>query len=141
MNKPHATLRLSTNLFLIFAWVLATVIFAAVSDPLPMVEIAAGCFLGALGGYMQLLSFKEGREKFLQTRTALEVRAKLRETKWGKRYIYFLWFAGAVLVFLSVLISKNPLFSFPAAYFAMMFVREIVTLKPTLELRRMQALQ
>ena len=90
---------------------------------------------------MQLLSFKEGREKFLQTRTALEVRAKLRETKWGKRYIYFLWFAGAVLVFLSVLISKNPLFSFPAGYFAMMFVREIVTLKPTLELRRMQALQ
>ena len=112
------------------------------SDPLPIAEIATGCVLGAFGGYMQLLSFKEGgTEKFLQARTALEVRAKLRETKWGRRYICFLWFAGAALVVLSLFLSKNPLFAFLAAYFGMMLTREIMTLKPTLELRRAQSLQ
>lgn len=141
MTKPHATLRLGVNLTLIVVWALAAAIFAGMSDPLPIVEIALGSFLGALGGYMQFLSFKEGRGEFLKAKTALEVRAKLKETEWGKRYIYFLWVSGATLAIVSIAISNNPLLSFPAAYFGMMFVREIVTLKPTHELWRMQKLE
>ncbi len=109
-------------------------------DPVPLVEMMLGGLVGALGGYMQLLAFKEGKERFLEARTALEVRAKLKETKWGRRYLYFLWAATVVLVGLSISISPTPLLGFLAAYFGMMFIREVVTLKPTLDLRKMQCL-
>ena len=138
MTKPHATLRLEVNLMLIVAWALAAAIFATLSETLPILEIALGSCLGVLGGYIQSLSFKEGRGEFLKTKTALEVRAKLEKTVWGKRYIYFLWGSGITLAIVSISISTNLLLSFPAAYFGMMFFREIVTLKPIHELWRIQ---
>jgi hypothetical protein len=87
---------------------------------------------------MQLLAFKEGKENFLKAQTALEVRAKLKETKWGRRYLYFLWASISVLALLSISSSPTPLLGFLAAYFGMMFIREVVTLKPALDLRKLR---
>ena len=137
VNKTHTTLRLGTNLALVAVWAFSTVVLASLSDPPPVAEIAAGGFLGAVGGCLQWLSFNEGKAGFLQATTALEVRRRLKETKWGKRYIYFLWMAAGGLAALSLAVSESPQFAFPAAYFGMMLVREMVTLKPTLALHRM----
>jgi hypothetical protein len=138
MTKPHASLRPTTNIVAILAWAIAAVVTSSLVTPRPILVMAFGVLLGVLGGYMQVLSFNEGRESFLSAITAMDVRRKMKETKWGKRYIYFLWSSGALLMIASFLISENPALVLPTAYFSMMFAREIVTLKPTFELQRMQ---
>ena len=139
MSKPHATLRPATNIVMIIVWGIAALLLTRLCNPRPILLLDAGSALGVVGGYMQVLSFGEGRDAFLQTNTALEVRARLKATKWGKRYLYFLWSSGFFLVVLAFLLTSNPALAFPAAYFTMMFVREIVTLKPTFDLARMSS--
>lgn len=137
MKKPHATLRIGTNLALVSAWAAAAAVLASLADQTPRLEIAVGVLLGIVGGYMQQLSFKEGRERFLQAFTALEVRRTLKATKWGKRYLYFLWLSGISLATLAFTTAANPAIAFPSAYFAMMCARELLTLKATFELKLM----
>jgi hypothetical protein len=57
---------------------------------------------------MQLLAFREKREAFLRTATAMDVRRALRDTRWGKRYIYLLWSGGVLLVIIAFLTSSKP---------------------------------
>lgn len=137
MKKPHATLRIWPNLALVGAWAIAAVFLASLADKTPKLEIAVGILLGICGGYMQQLSVKEGRERFLEASTAFEVRRALKATKWGKRYLYFLWLSGIILVTLAFATRANPVIVFPSAYFAMMCARELVTLRATFELSRM----
>lgn len=137
MKKPHTTLKVRTNLALVGGWALSVAVLASLAGQTPKLEIVVGVLLGLFGGYMQQLSFKEGRERFLEASTALEVRRMLKATKWGKRYLSFLWFSGIGLATLTFTSAANPVIAFPAAYFSMMCARESVTLKATFELRRM----
>ena len=139
MPKPHASLRPATNIVAILAWAIAAGVMSSLVAPRPFLVMGFGVFLGVIGGYMQVLSFREGRESFLSANSAMDVRRRMKETKWGKKYIYFLWAGGVLLVVVSFLVSTNPALAFPAGYFSMMFAREVVTLKPTFELQRMQA--
>ena len=82
---------------------------------------------------MQLFSFKESTQSFKSASTMLVVRKALKNTKWGRRYLYFLWISNITLVLISFLATNNPLINILVGYFLLMFVREIVTLKPTLE--------
>jgi hypothetical protein len=138
MSSPHTTLRPKTNIAMIIVWGSVTAITFLLCNPRPFFFVGIGCFFGLVGGSMQVLSFNEGKESFLYTASAMEVRAKLKATKWGKRYLYFLWSCGMILVVLSLIGSKSPAFAFPVAYFSMMFARDAVTLKSTFELGRMQ---
>jgi hypothetical protein len=87
---------------------------------------------------VQVLSFREGQRAFLAATTVLDARKELKKTKWGRRYLYFLWSGAILLVLVSGLTARNPVLAFPAGYFSMMFAREVMTLKPTFELQRMQ---
>ena len=64
----------------------------------------------------------------------LEVRKALKNTKWGKLYLLFLWGGNLTLVILSFLTTNNPPFSILVGYFTMMFMRAFTTLKATIEL-------
>jgi len=87
---------------------------------------------------MQTLSFREAKSSFLDATSLLDVRVKLKETTWGKRYLTFLWAANAFLVVLALSYSPSPYWAVLVGYFSLMFSREIVTLKSTFELNRLQ---
>lgn len=139
MNKPHATLRPGTNIALIALWALLVAIFSTLSDSPPLMPVAIGVLLGVIAGYVQNMSFREVREGLLDTSTLMEVRRKLKQTQWGRRYFVILWGSGIVLIVVSFVTSSNPIFAFPAAYFGLMLAREVVTLRATLELSHLQA--
>ena len=136
MKKPHGTLQPKTNIVLILVWVSFAIISSTRLKPLPIVLIATCAILGALGGVMQRLSLTEGRENFLNNQSMLEVRAQLKKTRWGKRYIYYLWSINFVIL-ICAMTSGNPLWAWLSGYFTMMSAREIVTLKSTFELAKL----
>lgn len=141
MTRPHRSLRATTNIATLFAWALCALTLSVLVLPLPIAVLFLGALLGVGGGCMQGFAFREKRESFLVTATAMDVRRALKDTKWGKRYIYFLWVGSVLLVVTAFLTSANPALAFLAGYFTMMFARESLTLGPTFELQRMQSTQ
>jgi len=138
MKKTHATLRPGTNAILILLWgTLATMLFLK-CDPHPLIVTGVGVLLGLAGGVMQTLSFRQAQTSFLDATTMLAVRAKLKATPWGKRYLIFLWSGNALLAILSLRTAANPPLAVLVGFFTLMFVREITTFKITLELDRLQ---
>ena len=133
-SLPHATLRRGPNVVMILAWGGAAFVFSSLCDSQPMLLIGIAAALGAAGGWMQLLGFRQNHEAIAAAQSAREVRARPRETRWGKRHSYFLPFGGGLLVMLAFALSANPALAFPAAYFSMMFTRELVTFRATWEL-------
>ena len=133
MKQTHSSLKFSTNIILILVWGAAVALLLSVLETLPIVILTAGSAFGFIGGLMQLFSFKESTQSFKSASTMLEVRKALKNTKWGRRYLYFLWISNITLVLISFLATNNPLINILVGYFLLMFVREIVTLKPTLE--------
>lgn len=134
MNKLHFSLKPTTNIILILVWGIAVLMLLTFYKPWPILVLVVGGTLGLIGGLMQLLSFKESKQSFQEAKSFNEVRNSLKSTKWGKRYLYFLWSTNVLLVVVALLTTKNPLLSVLAGYFLLMFVREIVTLKPILEI-------
>jgi len=142
MTKQHATLRPGANALLIVLWGgLATALFLT-GKPYPVLLTSVGALLGLLGGIMQSLSIRQAQESFLDATTMLEVRSKLKATAWGKRYLFLQWSGDALLLVLAVRFSGNRplaiLAGFSTGVFTRMFIREIITLKPTFELSRLR---
>ncbi|RPI80030.1 MAG: hypothetical protein EHM45_00425 [Desulfobacteraceae bacterium] len=138
MNKTHFTLRPSTNIVLIMLWGTIAVALFFLCNPHPILIAGVGALLGLVGGIMQTLSFRQARDSFLDTKTMLEVRAKLKSTMWGKRYLHYLWASNIFLVILSFSFSSNPALAILTGFFSLMFIREIITLKQTFESNRLQ---
>ena len=134
MNKPHTTLKTSTNVIFILIWGSVVVLILLMLNPWPISILVIGAVLGMVGGLMQTLSFKESKSSFKEAKTMIEVRNSLKNTKWGKRYLVFLWSGNILLVVIAFATTKVPLLSMLLGYFTLMFARELVTLKSTIEL-------
>lgn len=139
MTRPHRSLRPATNIAALLVWAGCALTLSILAPPLPIAVLFLGALLGVVGGYMQILAFREKRKAFLAATTAMEVRRALKDTLWGKRYICFLWVGSLLLVGAAFLTSANPALAFLTGYFTMMFAREILTLGPTFELQRIQS--
>ena len=142
MPKPHASLSPRTNILLIFVWAGVAVAFFFVIEPhTPITLGIIGGSLGAIGGFMQHLSLRQASAGFTTASSLLEVRSALKSTTWVSRYIRFLYFTKLLLVIVAFVFIRQPLlgvlFGYLAAYFAMMFVREIVTVRDTFFLHRL----
>jgi hypothetical protein len=135
MKKVHSTLKPLTNIMMILLWGIFAGFAAVISKPYSYPVVFAGLILGLVGGIMQGLAFAESKEDFLNTPTMMDVRKKLNNTKWGKRYIPFLWIGNIFIVAIVLTLGKgNLIVEIMAGYFSLMFVRELVTLKPMFEL-------
>jgi hypothetical protein len=106
------------------------------SDSKPYEVTIAGLCLGLVGGIMQWKAFNGDPTPFIKAISLLEVRAALKATVWGRRYLLFLKLAAILLLMVVIARPKNILTDIPTGYFAMMFLREIVTLKPTINLEK-----
>ena len=135
MPKLHSTLKPSTNIVMILLWGIFAVLTAVISRPYSYPAVFVGLVFGVFCGIMQSLAFSESKSDFLHASTMIDVRRKLKNTKWGKRYIPFLYLGNIIIVAVVVTQRKgNLIFENMAGYFSLMFVRELITLKPTFEL-------
>jgi len=70
------------------------------------------------------------------------VRRALTNTAWGKRYIAWLYFSKFALVLITFLLIRKPLpqalFGYLTAYFSLMLVRDIITLRDTFALHALR---
>jgi hypothetical protein len=142
MSKPHTSLSPKTNILLIFVWAAVAAVLFLVAEPRAPISLGLiGAILGAIAGVMQHLSLRQASASFIATSSLLQVRSALKSTAWGRRYIRFLNFCKLLLLVLAVAFVREPLltvfFGCLAAYFSLMFVREIVTLRDTFFLHRL----
>ena len=140
MKKTHTSLSPTTNMILIVVWGLVAGVLSYFLDSHVAVTMAlAGCVLGAAGGIMQHLGLKEATGRLLDASSLLEIRGALMGTKWGKRFIYWIYFTKVVLAILAFAMIRSfsiqAIFSYAVGYMCFMFVREIVTLRDTFRLR------
>ena len=87
---------------------------------------------------MQHLSFAQALSSFASSGSLMDVRRALKSTAWGSRYIKYLYACKALLIVLAIAlcgpISGKTVLGYLAAYFSLMFVREVVTLRDTFAL-------
>lgn len=137
--KTHTTLSPRTNLLFISIWAIVVVsAFVIVQPRLPFTLAMAGGLCGALAGIMQHLSISHDQRGFLAASSLMGVRRALTNTAWGRRYIAWLYFSKFALIVITFLVIRKPLpqvlFGYLAAYFSLMLVRDIITLRDTFAL-------
>jgi hypothetical protein len=142
MSKTHASLRPVNNILFMILEAVAAALFLFVLEPrVPITLAVFGGGLGAVAGLMQHMSFAQARDRFAVASSLLDVRRALKETSWGSRYILWLYSCKAALIVSAAVIIRRPLlqiiFGYLTAYASLMFVREVVTLKDTLALSRL----
>lgn len=142
--KTHTTLSPRTNLLLIVVWAIVVVsAFVIVRPRLPFTVAIAGGLCGALAGIMQHLSIRHDPLGFLAASSLMGVRCALTNTAWGRRYIAWLYFSKFALVLVTFLLIRNSLpqvlFGYLTAYFSLMLIRDIITLRDTFALHSLRS--
>lgn len=136
MRKIHWCLRVSTNIVFILIWGTLSLIWAINALPHAWEVFVAAIVLGAISGIMQWKGLNEAKSVFLEAQTRRDVQATFRSTKWGRRYMYFVWGRNILLILLPFAVGGNPNLSILMGFFTMMFVRELTTFIPTFQLRQ-----
>jgi hypothetical protein len=143
LPKTHATLSPKMNVLLICIWAIVIVLgFWIIQPRLPFTLAIAGGFLGALVGVMQHLSISRDPNGFVAASSLMGVRRALTNTPWGRKYIAWFYASKIALVLIAFLLIKGPLYQvargYLVAYFSLMLVRDIVTLRDTFALQSLQ---
>ena len=132
----HTSLKPRTNVILLVVWGVLAVSFVASLSPVPWFVVGFSALLGGAAGMVQARSLRSARAKLVAANSLMGVRKVLSSTVWGRRYIILFWCSQALLLVLSVLkFSEGALLLFPALYFGFAFVRELVSLPATFELK------
>ncbi len=122
------------QIVIILLWGTATVLYFLKVNPYPVGLTAAGGLLGLVGGFFQFASFKQVKQSFLREKEPFEPRTALKETFWGKRYTWFIWGSHFLLALLALGFTAPPYYGLLSGIFALMLVRESITLVATLKL-------
>jgi hypothetical protein len=127
------------NLLLICIWAIVVVSgFWIIQPRLPFALAIAGGLLGALAGVLQHLGISQDPNQFVAASSLMGVRRAFTSTPWGRKYIASLYFSKVALILIAFLLVKRPLYQvalgYLAAYFSLMLVRDIITLKDTFAL-------
>ena len=135
-SRTHTTLSPRTNLLLICIWALVVICGLVFVQPrLPFPLAIAGGLCGVLVGVMQHLSISHDPHGFVAASSLRGVRRALTNTAWGRRYIAWLYFSKVFLMLVALLLLKGPLYrllvGYLTAYFSLMLVRDVITLKDT----------
>jgi hypothetical protein len=134
----HTTLQPKTNMRLLAVWGVVAVVVAFVAAPTPWLLLGVGLALGVCAGIIQLRAIRESSASLLTTQTAMEVRRVLSSSRSGRLYLYAFWFSMVVLFALAFCFLRGGAFvGLLAGYAAFAFMRELLTLRGTFELRRL----
>lgn len=134
----HTTLQPKTNMRLLAIWGVVAVVVAFIASPIPWLFLGVGLALGVCAGIIQLRALRESSASLLTTQTAMDVRRVLSSSRSGRLYLYAFWFSMAVLFVLAFYLLRGRGFvGLLAGYSAFAFMRELLTLRGTFELRRL----
>jgi hypothetical protein len=132
----HTTLKPRTNFLLLVVWGVLAALFVASLSPVPWFLFGLSALLGGAAGLVQAHSLRSAGAELVAANSLMGVRKALSSSPWGKRYIILFWCSQALLLVLSVWkFSEGTLLLFPALYFGFAFVRELVSLPATFELK------
>ena len=113
----------------------------ALRPNIPVAIFFLGGLLGTVGGILQHLGFVEGSARFLGTATLWDVRKVFRDTRWGNRFIYWIYVSKTLLLVASVFILWDSfvriLIAYIGGYACFMLIREAITLRDAYELENM----
>jgi len=138
----HPSLKPKTNIRLIVVWALIAVSVAVISSPIPWLFLGLGVVLGTCADFIQLLALCESSRSLLVSETAMDVRRALSSSRWGRRYLYTLWFCVVLLFLLAFyFLRSRAVVGLFASYSAFAFMRELLTLRGTFELERLSTEQ
>ena len=131
------------NLLLIVVWTLVVVsVFLIVQPRLPLTMALAGGVFGAIAGMLQHLSIRQSPDGFIAASSLMGVRRAFTNTPWGRKYIGWLYFCKLSLIVIAFVMIKAPfsrvILGYLAAYFSLMLVRDLVTLRDTFALHRLE---
>lgn len=132
----HASLSPKSNAILLAAWGVGTVVVSLGAPAVPLLLLAFGGLLGAALGMMQRRVLRESRPALIASRSAMDVRRAMAATSSGRTYLYALW-GSVLLVVVAAFTLPNggKLFGALAGYFALAFIRELITLRETFVLQ------
>lgn len=88
----HVSLRVSTNIALLVAWLAVAVTIFVASSGAALLLIVPAALLGCGAGALQAAALRDGAP-FVSARTALEVSAAFRGNRWGLAYLALFWTA------------------------------------------------
>lgn len=133
----NTTLKPRTNAILLVVWGVLAVLSVASLSPVPWFLVGLSALLGSAAGFVQARSLRSAGIALVAASSLLGVREALSSSPWGRRYLILFWCSQALLLVLSVWrFSEGTLLLFPALYFGFAFVRELVSLPATFELKR-----
>lgn len=134
----HTTLKPKTNMTLLVVWGIAAVVVTLIAPPTQWLFLGVGAALGVCAGVFQLRALRESSASLITTQTAMEVRLVLSSSRFGRRYICAFWASMVVLFALAFYLLRGRAFvGLLAGYSAFAFIRELLTLRGTFELRRL----
>ena len=139
LPKTHATLSPKVNSFLICIWALVVVSgFWIFETRIALILVITGGLLGALAGVLQHRSISQDPQGFVDASSLLGVRRAFTSTPSGRKYIAWLYFSKGALILGAFLLIKKPFYQivsgYLVAYFSLMLVRDIITLRDTFAL-------
>lgn len=133
----HTSLRPQTNMKLLVFWIGGVLAVASVVSPTPWLFFCLGAVLGVCAGTIQLRALRESAAGLLSARTTREVRCAVTSSRSGRVYLYVFWASMVVLfVLASFLLRGRAVIGLIAGYSAFAFMRELLTLRGTIELQR-----
>ena len=119
-------------------WGGLAIVVVFIASPTPWFFYAFGVALGVPAGIIQLRALRESSASLLTTESALDVRRVLSSSHAGRLYLYAFWSSMAVLSALAFCLLRGRAFvGLLAGYSAFAFMRELLTLRGTFELRRL----
>ena len=138
----HASLKTKTNARLIVAWTLGLCVVIAVSTPVTWITLALGCVFGLVGGTLQLNAMRVSAVQLTSATTLLEVRRALSGSPFGRAYIWAFWLSQIALLLVSVsAYGSRAIVAMIAGYLAFALSRELVSIRGTRQLERLDGAQ
>jgi len=109
IEKPHLSLQPKFNIIFTCVWLLfVTAIFLS-TNPRPIAFLAYGIITGAGAGALQWLSFNSANRSFLDAKTMIDVRNALKNTMFGKIYLYYFWVFNFSILLLALSSKQNSI--------------------------------
>ena len=140
----HATLRPKENILLIAVYLMAgSLILLLIPTPLVLWPVGISVFFGISCGICQRYAVRERMTEMLAAKTAMQVRAVLMSSAWGRAAVYGLYCSVLARAIVSIAIffpvPTQVLAAWVIGYLAERAVRETITLPTTMELAKAES--
>ncbi len=148
--RLHVSLRPTTNALLLLVWLGVAAGIVGLVGASVLWLMGVGAAVGAAAGARQRASLRDDAAAYRAAGSALQVRAVMAQSTWGRRYLTLLWFAQLGFLALAIVVARTAgrhhaeatalqtavavALGYASLYASFAAAREAVTLPATLRL-------